>query len=54
MATKHQHRDLAGETLVEAARDALIEAGEQWTDMRADVFDALGQAGGGQLGLSNP
>lgn len=24
-----------------AARDALVQAGEQWTEMRADVFDAL-------------
>lgn len=42
MATQHHHhRDLEGETLVTAARDALIESGEQWTDMRADVFEAL-------------
>lgn len=41
MATHHHHRDLEGETLVEAARDALVEAGEQWTEMRADVFEAL-------------
>jgi Fur family zinc uptake transcriptional regulator len=41
MATHHHHRDLEGETLISAARDALIEAGEQWTEMRADVFEAL-------------
>lgn len=39
--TVHLHRDLIGERLVDAARDALILAGEQWTEMRADVFEAL-------------
>lgn len=37
----HNHHDFAGEKLVEAARKALLDAGEQWTDMRADVFEAL-------------
>jgi Fur family zinc uptake transcriptional regulator len=37
----HLHHDLAGERLIDAARDALIAAGEQWTDMRGDVFEAL-------------
>ena len=30
-----------GEALTGAARDALIKSGEQWTDMRANVFGAL-------------
>ena len=37
----HTHHDYAGETLIGAARDALLASGEQWTDMRADVFEAL-------------
>lgn len=37
----HQHHEHAGESLVAAARQALEEAGEQWTEMRADVFAAL-------------
>ncbi|WP_353228254.1 transcriptional repressor [Novosphingobium sp.] len=38
---RHQHHDLDGEHLIDAARDALVDAGEQWTDMRGDVFTAL-------------
>ena len=37
----HHHHDYAGEGLVSAAREALTVSGEQWTDMRADVFAAL-------------
>ncbi|MCW1382196.1 transcriptional repressor [Novosphingobium sp. KCTC 2891] len=37
----HHHHHFAGETLIGAARDVLVSAGEQWTDMRADVFEAL-------------
>jgi Fur family zinc uptake transcriptional regulator len=37
----HDHHEHHGEGLVDAARGALVEAGEQWTDMRADVFAAL-------------
>ena len=37
----HHHHDFAGENLVQAARGVLVDAGEQWTEMRADVFDAL-------------
>lgn len=37
----HHHHHFEGESLVGAARVALVEAGEQWTDMRADVFAAL-------------
>ena len=41
MAAHHHHHEPEGESLVEAARHALVDAGEQWTDMRAEVFDAL-------------
>lgn len=37
----HHHSEHAGETLVEAARNALTGAGEQWTEMRSDVFEEL-------------
>jgi Fur family zinc uptake transcriptional regulator len=37
----HHHHEHSGESLVDAARDALVESGEQWTEMRADVFAAL-------------
>jgi len=41
MAGHHKHHDFAGDMLVDAARGALEDAGEQWTDMRGDVFEAL-------------
>ncbi|USA39234.1 Fur family transcriptional regulator [Pelagerythrobacter marinus] len=43
MATvdRHAHREHSGEALVKAARDALVAAGEQWTDMRGSVFEEL-------------
>lgn len=37
----HDHHEHYGETLIDAARDALVAGGEQWTEMRADVFSAL-------------
>ena len=37
----HHHHEPTGESLVEAARSALVDAGEQWTGMRGEVFDAL-------------
>lgn len=37
----HHHHEHSGESLVSAARSALTDAGEQWTEMRADVFAAL-------------
>jgi Fur family transcriptional regulator, zinc uptake regulator len=37
----HQHHLHEGESLKEAARQHLTSRGEQWTDMRAAVFDAL-------------
>jgi len=39
--TGHHHHEHSGAGLIDAARDALVEAGEQWTEMRADVFTAL-------------
>ncbi len=40
---KHDHDHILhqGESLAEAARMALLKAGEQWTSMRASVFDSL-------------
>ena len=37
----HHHHEHSGEHLVSAARTALTEAGEQWTEMRAEVFGVL-------------
>ena len=37
----HHHHDSHGEALTHAAQHALEGAGEQWTAMRASVFDAL-------------
>ncbi|RVU04288.1 transcriptional repressor [Novosphingobium umbonatum] len=37
----HHHHEHSGEGLVAAARGALEKAGEQWTEMRSDVYDAL-------------
>lgn len=39
----HAHHEHSGDQLIAAARNALAEAGEQWTDMRADVFAALAE-----------
>ena len=39
--TGHNHQLHEGDSLKEAARDRLTRQGEQWTDMRAAVFDAL-------------
>ena len=41
----HHHSEHSGEGLVAAARAALLEAGEQWTEMRGDVFTALSSRG---------
>ncbi|MFC3213527.1 MULTISPECIES: Fur family transcriptional regulator [Novosphingobium] len=41
MSGHHTHHEHSGDNLVEAARRALVDAGEQWTDMRSDVFSAL-------------
>lgn len=40
---QHSHREHSGHGLVKAAQAALVEAGEQWTEMRADVFAALAE-----------
>ena len=39
----HEHRIHEGESLRDAARERLTSRGEQWTEMRAAVFDALAQ-----------
>jgi Fur family zinc uptake transcriptional regulator len=39
----HAHHEHSGKSLVNAARDALVEAGEQWTGMRESVFSELAQ-----------
>jgi len=41
--TEHKHLEHSGNGLVSAARTAFSEAGEQWTDMRAEVYAALAQ-----------
>jgi Fur family zinc uptake transcriptional regulator len=38
---RHDHKLHHGEALTSAARDRLRSQGEQWTDMRAAVFEAL-------------
>jgi Fur family zinc uptake transcriptional regulator len=37
----HDHTLHHGDALAEAARMALLKAGEQWTDMRAQIFASL-------------
>ncbi|MCX7864161.1 MAG: transcriptional repressor, partial [Novosphingobium sp.] len=37
----HRHREHSGAKLIDEARAVLIGSGEQWTEMRADVFAAL-------------
>ena len=37
----HKHHEHSGDKLVEEAETVLTGAGEQWTAMRADVFEAL-------------
>ena len=39
----HRHDEPTGQSLVSAARAALIQAGEQWTAMRSVVFEALAE-----------
>ena len=39
--TSHDHQLHEGDSLKSAARERLTLQGEQWTDMRAAVFDAL-------------
>lgn len=40
MAQHHHHQE-AGPALSQAAKTTLEAAGEQWTDMRAAIFDAI-------------
>lgn len=37
----HHHHEHSGAGLIAAAQEVLVSAGEQWTDMRADIFSAL-------------
>ena len=37
----HGHCEHSGDRLLEAAAEALVASGEQWTTMRSDVFRAL-------------
>jgi hypothetical protein len=41
MASAHHHHEHHGHDLADAAQAALTAAGEQWTDMRADIFAVL-------------
>lgn len=41
MASAHHHHEHHGADLATAAASALTAAGEQWTDMRADIFAVL-------------
>lgn len=38
---QHDHHEHHGESLTDAAKSALLDAGEQWTDMRSDIFAVL-------------
>ncbi|MCJ8159731.1 Fur family transcriptional regulator [Sphingomonas sp. LaA6.9] len=38
---QHNHHEHEGMALADAAKAAFEKSGEQWTDMRASVFDAL-------------
>src|SRR3982750_5005217 len=39
--TRHDHQLHEGDSLTEAARERLTREGEQWTEMRSAVFEAL-------------
>ncbi|HEY0311560.1 MAG TPA: transcriptional repressor [Allosphingosinicella sp.] len=41
MAHHHHHESHEGPSLVSAARDTMERSGEQWTQMRSAVFEAL-------------
>ena len=38
---EHRHLEHSGSGLLAAAQASFCEAGEQWTDMRSDVFEVL-------------
>ena len=40
-AHSHSHAEHKGDDLIDAARDALVKSGEQWTSMREAVFTEL-------------
>ncbi len=40
-AHHHHHHEPTGQSLIAEAAKALTDAGEQWTGMRAEVFEAL-------------
>lgn len=42
-ASHHHHVEPSGEALAAAARDVLIARGEQWTDMRAVIYNVLAE-----------
>ena len=42
-AHSHSHAEHKGDDLIDAARDALVKSGEQWTSMREAVFTELAQ-----------
>jgi Fur family zinc uptake transcriptional regulator len=44
-SSAHKHRPLKAAALVDAAREVLIADGEQWTDMRENVFKVLADVG---------
>ena len=39
--TSHEHQTHQGKSLIAAARERLTSEGEQWTEMRESVFEAL-------------
>ena len=41
----HAHIEASGASLASAAQTALEGAGEAWTDMRAQIFDAVAEIG---------
>lgn len=41
----HPHVEASGASLASAAQTALEAAGEAWTDMRAQIFDAVAEIG---------
>lgn len=43
MGHEHHHHEFSGASLRDAAKRVLEERSEQWTQMRATIFDALAQ-----------
>lgn len=44
-ANHHHHIEAGGESLAAEARLVMEKAGEAWTDMRAQIFDAVAEIG---------